>query len=101
MSSHRPARPQGRYFKGKPGAAQASDSDSDAAGEEGGAGDEPRNKAAPRRPTTTTAGREMGVSLGAAVGVDSQGRVVGVRKQGKVLSATFSLEFREGFGAGA
>lgn len=70
------ARPAGRYFKGKPGAAaqaHSSDSDSDA---------DDTEVDAQRARLHEREGREMGVSLGKAVGVDSQGRVVGVRQEG-------------------
>lgn len=70
------ARPAGRYFKGKPGAAlqaHSSDSDSDA---------DDTEVDAQRARLHGREGREMGVSLGKAVGVDSQGRVVGIRQEG-------------------
>lgn len=71
------ARPAGRYFKGKPGAAAAaassgSESDSDAA----------PDVEARKAQHLQRQGREMGISLGSAVGVDSQGRIVGVKKEG-------------------
>jgi len=79
------ARPAGRYFKGKPGAAAAadssgseSDSDADAAEDDV----EARKAKHVRRQ-----GREMGVSLGTGVGVDSQGRVVGIKKEGASISS--------------